>query len=209
VTPTQLRTLLIFAALGVVLASGRKLGEPYRSLLAYSCLAVLAWTRVLPLWGAALVAATGGGMHLAVYLGRKRAEGSIRDYVLQLGVRVDEVERELPFTDRSSRHVTLRKGRSTRYTIPRLGAAAPAEWAFLMRTKKDGAQFPHGFLFRSAAGEAPAAMAEIFTRIARSSDQDYLEFEASPSEVSAYWDAWGGKKQFDRIHGFLQGLAAF
>jgi hypothetical protein len=205
----NIRILFIFAALAAVLGIGKKFGEPYRSLLAYGCLAALAWTRVMPLWGAALVAVTGGGMHLAVYVGRKRAEASIRDYVLQLGVRVDEVERDLPFTDRSSRHVTLRKGRTTRYSIPRLGGDAPGEWAFLMRTKKDGAQYPHGFLFRSAGGEAPAAMAELLTRIARSSDQDYLEFEASPSEVSAYWDAWGGKKQFDRVHGFLQGLAAF
>ena len=78
-----------------------------------------------------------------------------------------------------------------------------------MRTKKDGAQFPHGFLFRGEAGDPPPEMRELLTRIARDSDQEYLEFEATPSEISAFWDAWGGMKQFHRIHRFMQGLAAF
>jgi hypothetical protein len=177
--------------------------------MGYGALAVLGVTRVIPPLGVALVAAMGGAMHLGVWINRRRNEASIRDYAPQLGVRVEEVERDLPFTAPRSRQVTLQRGRCARYSIPRLGSEAPPEWAFLMRTKKEGAQYPHGFLFQSVGGEPPKAMTELLTAIARASDQEYLEFEASASQISAYWDAWGGTKQFDRVHGFMKRLAAF
>ncbi len=200
--------LIVMGALAAVVALGGRAGEPYRSLAAYGSLAVLGVTGVIPPVMAVLVAAVGGGIHLAALLARRRGEASVRDYALQQGVRIDEIEREVPFSSGRGRALTLRRTQCTRYAIPRLGDAAPAEWAFLMRTKKDGAQFPNGFLFR-APGDPPGALKELLTKIARASDQEYLEFEATPSEVAAYWEAWGGAKQFDRIHGYLRGLAAY
>jgi hypothetical protein len=203
------RSLIVFAAIGIVLFFGGRSREPYRSMLAYGSLVVLAVTRVISPWVVVPIAALGGVWHLTAWIGRKRNEASIHDYVLQSGVRVAEVERDLPFASSRGKQLTIRRGRSTRYSIPRLGSDAPADWAFLMRTKKDGAQYPNGFLFRASGGEPPKAMSELLTGIARDSDQEYLEFEASPSEVSAFWDAWGGTKQFDRVHRFMQRLAEF
>jgi hypothetical protein len=166
-------------------------------------------TRVLPPLAAVTAAGLAGLFHLGSFISRKRNEASIGDYVLQKGVRVEAVERDLPFIASRGGHLEMRRGRTTRYSIPRLGNLAPEHWEFLMRTKKDGAQYPQGFLFRAGGGEPPAAMAELLHRIAKDSDQEYLEFEASSSEVSAYWDAWGGTKQFDRVHQWMERLAAF
>ena len=170
---------------------------------------MLAVTRVLPPLAAVAAAGMAGLFHLGTFISRKRNAASIHDYVQEKGVRVEEVERDLPFTSSRGQHQEIRRGRTTQYSIPRLGSSAPEHWEFLMRTKKDGAQYPQGFLFRSEGGEPPAEMAELLRRIAKASDQEYLEFEANASEVSAYWDAWGGTKQFDRVHDLMQRLAAF
>jgi hypothetical protein len=201
--------LIIMGTVAAALALTRKVGQPARTLLAYGALGVLGATRAIPPLAAVSGAALAGAMHLGFYLFKKREEASIKDHVLEMGIRVDEVERDLPYTSAKGSQMTIQRGRSTRYSIPRLGSTAPASWSFLMRTKKDGAQFPHGFLFRTEGGEPPPQMREVLTRIARDSDQEYLEFEATPSEISAYWDAWGGMKQFNRVHAFMQRLAAF
>ena len=205
-TPQDL-IVLVAVSLAVTLAARR--GEPYRSVAALGGLALLGATRVISLVAAVFVAAFSGISHLVAYVARKRNEDGIHDYALKRGVRIDEVERDLPYVSRSHDKLTLRRGRCSRYAIPRSGNAAPETWAFLMRTKKDGAQFPHGYLFHSAGGEPPAEMAKLLTKIARDSDQEYLEIEATRSELFAYWDAWGGEKQFDRLLGVLQSLAAF
>jgi hypothetical protein len=204
------RRLIIFVALGVIVALGARFGEPYRSLAAYGSLLALGVTRVIPPLAVVLTAAGGGGAHLAAALSRRRGRTSVMDYVQQKGVRVEEVERDLPMSSGTRGSFRIARGRCTCYSIPRLGNTGPAEWAFLMRTKKDGAQFPNEFLFRADGVEPPAAMAEALARVARGvDDQEYLEFEGSASEIHAFWDAWGGAKQFDRVHRFMQDLAAF
>jgi hypothetical protein len=201
--------LIIMGTVAAALSLTRKVGEPARSLMAYGALVALGVTGVIPPLGVLIAAALGGSAHLSFYLHNKRAAASIKDQVMQMGIRVDQVERDLPYISSKGSQMTIRRGRCTRYSIPRLGSAAPSSWSFLMRTKKDGAQFPHGFLFRAEAGEPPQEMRDVLTRIARDSDQEYLEFEATSAEISAYWDAWGGMKEFNRVHRFMQTLAAF
>jgi len=201
--------LIIMGIVAVTLSLTRKVGQPMRTILAYGALVVLGVAGAIPPLAALIGVVTAGAMHLGFYWFKKRQEGSINEQVVQMGIRVDEVERDLPYISSKGRQIMMQPGKCTRYSIPRLGSTAPASWSFLMRTKKDGAQFPQGFLFRADAGEPPQEMRELLSTIARDSDQEYLEFEATPSEISAFWDAWGGMKQFTRIHGFMQGLATF
>jgi len=125
------------------------------------------------------------------------------------GVRIDELNRAVPVFRPGGRSYDLKSQRCTRYSLSRTTSRAVGNWSFLMRTKKDGAQYPHGFFFKASGIEPPDEMKALLTKIAKGSDEEYLEFEGSDTEVSAFWNAWGDKKEFERVHSWLQQLARF
>jgi hypothetical protein len=142
-------------------------------------------------------------------LGRKRSSMAARDEAFRRGVRVEEVERELPFFHGSNKAYELKRQTCSKYSVRRTAHGTLGNWTFLMRTTKDGAQYPNGFLFRAAGGEPPPEMQAILSDVAEKASEEYLELEGSKSEVSAFWDAWGGEEQFGRVNEWLQKLSRF
>jgi hypothetical protein len=138
---------------------------------------------------------------------KKQSEGA-RQKALLVGLQVEEVTRDLPHVASRDKSVTLKPGTTTRYSLKRRVGASPKMWAFLMRSVADGAQYPNGWLFRSADGSPSDSMKVILTDIATNVDEEYLEFEGSPERVSAFWDEWGGEEQVEKVNSWLEGLAA-
>lgn len=70
-----------------------------------------------------------------------------------------------------------------------------------------GAQFPNGWLFSSTEGGAPEAVDKILRRLSEEWVDEYLEIEATPQAIAAFWEEWGGAKGARRIHELLVSLA--
>jgi len=62
-------------------------------------------------------------------------------------------------------------------------------------------------MFVSADGSPSATLEGVLNKIATDWDEELLEFEGTESEVSAFWEEWGGIKEVNRISNFLQELA--
>jgi hypothetical protein len=132
----------------------------------------------------------------------------VREEALLLGIRIEEVERDVPHFISGNRKVVLKKDTCTKYSLRRRTGGYPVSWSFLMRTKNEGAQYPNGWFFRASPDRpAPPEMDKVLTEIATEVDEDYLEFEGDSHEVAAFWSEWGGIDQVRRVHGWLQALA--
>lgn len=129
-----------------------------------------------------------------------------RAEAIRLGIAVEEIERELPVFD-DCNTVHLERDWCVRYSVERQPGRLPAEWSFLQRTKNEGAQYPHGWLFVSPLGAPSPGLEQVLVRIADEWTEELLEFESTSSEVSAFWEEWGGCSMVTKIHDYLQQLA--
>ncbi len=130
-----------------------------------------------------------------------------RQEAIRLGISIEEVERDLPFFHRNGALDRIERGQCVKDTVKRKRGALPLTWSFVQRDRKNGAQYPNGWMFVSADGSPPATLEGVLNKIATDWDEELLEFEATESEVSAFWEEWGGIKEVNRIFNFLQELA--
>ena len=70
-----------------------------------------------------------------------------------------------------------------------------------------GAQHANGWLFVSRGGAPPDDIHRVLDRIGREWQGELLEFEASATEISAFWDEWGGWEIAATIAKYLRDLA--
>lgn len=132
--------------------------------------------------------------------------GDAGSEALRRGVTVSRVERELPIFRGNNTLESLTRGECVRYSIPRSGGRSPSQWSFLQRGKgTDG--YPNGWQFLSDAGPPSTGLKEILMKIAVEWTEEFLEFDADPNRVSAYWEEWGGEKQAAKVIGYLENLA--
>ncbi len=132
---------------------------------------------------------------------------SARAEALRLGLKVTQGERDVPHFDGKNRLGGLSRWRCVEYSLRREPAEGPAYWSFLQRTKDQGAQYSNGWLFSSAEGPAPMPLDQLLKRIADEWVEEYLEFEATPVSVSAFWEEWGGAKTARRLYETLLELS--
>jgi hypothetical protein len=135
------------------------------------------------------------------------AKHDARSEAVRLGISVDEVTRGCPFFNFNNSKVSVEPELCIKYTVQRQPGKEPAEWSFLQRTRHEGAQYAHGYLFTSVAGSPSLPLERLLTAIAEEWDGEHLEFEATPSEVSAFWAEFGGEGMVRKIYGYLQALA--
>ena len=130
-----------------------------------------------------------------------------RAEAIRLGIAVSEVWRDLPFFSRGNHSVTVNPGSCVRYAIKRRPGRQPAEWSFLQRTRREGAQYPNNWFFVSRYGDPPDTLGHVLTKIAHEWDGELLEFEALPGEISAFWSEWGGREVAATVAQYLRDLA--
>lgn len=140
------------------------------------------------------------------WLAMARAESgpATREIARAHGIRVEDVERVVALFDR--RKVSFGYEKVVGYSIARLPGSTPPQWSFVMRTKKLGAQYPHGWVFR-AESAPPPALDEVLRRIARECHEEFYEFEADESEVHAFWYEGGGAEGVTEMERRLRALA--
>ena len=139
---------------------------------------------------------------------RKRGHAATREAALLRGIRVADVERDLPIFAFRNQNKFLRTevGPCVEYSLRRRPGAEPTNWQFLQRTTKEGAQYPNGWLFQ--AQQAPSnTLHEVLEKIATEWEGELLELEGNKSEVSAYWEEWGGTELVEIIQKYLASLA--
>jgi hypothetical protein len=215
-SPVVLVAILSFLVVLIPVAIDARLKGPLKAPLTFGSLGILAAAGVLAAGGerralATIVpAAALTTLYCLVSLWMRRrgdrAAHTAREEALSLGIRVEDVEREMPYFERNGK-LTLKTDTCVRYSLPRQAGGYPETWAFLMRSEAHGAQYPNGWFFRSATGApAPAPMDELLRTIASEEDEDYLEFEGDPREVSAFLADGGGADRVRRIHGWLRAL---
>jgi hypothetical protein len=130
-----------------------------------------------------------------------------RTEAIRLGIAIDEVTRDCPFFNINNSQVSLEAASCIKYTVQRQPGGVPSGWSFLQRTRNEGVQYPHGWLFVSPHDPPSAELERVLAKIASEWDGELLEFEATSSEVSAFWAEWGGRKIVTTIHGYLRELA--
>ncbi len=133
--------------------------------------------------------------------GRHKSE---REEAVRLGIGVSDVERGLPEFSRGNQSCKLVRGSCARYSFPRYGEGTRATWSLLQRTERDGAQLPNGYLLQ---GDVSDRLRQALTALATEFSEEYYEFEGTTTEVSVYWEEYGGAAQVRRIHKILQRLA--
>jgi len=129
---------------------------------------------------------------------------SEREEAIRLGIAVSDVERDLPQFTRGNLSCQLVRGSCVRYSLPRHGEGERTAWSLLQRTEQDGAQLPNGYLVQ---GNASDDLREVLTKLATEFSEEYYEFEGTPTEVSVYWEEYGGNAGVQRVHEVLQSLA--
>jgi hypothetical protein len=135
-------------------------------------------------------------------------KAAARAEAIRLGIAIDEIERDCPFfLDYNNGTVKIEADWCIKYSVKRQLGRVPPEWSFLQRTQKQGAQYPHGWLFVSVHGAPPASLESVLRKIAHEWNGEFLEFEGTSAEVSAFWEEWGGAKIVLKIYGYLQELA--
>lgn len=122
----------------------------------------------------------------------------------RLGLSVSDVERELPRFGSGNRSVKLVRGSCARYSLPRSDKGARSQWSLLQRTKHEGAQLPNGYLLQ---GEVSDDLRRDLTKLATELSEDYAEFEGTATEVSLYWEEWGGAARVQHFNHILKRLA--
>jgi hypothetical protein len=139
---------------------------------------------------------------------KSRGKTATREAALLKGIRVADVERELPIFAVRNPNKILRTEvwPCVKYSLSRRSGEEPTNWQFLQRTTKEGAQYPNGWLFQ--AQQAPSnALHGVLEKIATEWDGELLELEGTESEVSAYWGEWGGPELVEIINRYLSSLA--
>ena len=129
---------------------------------------------------------------------------AMRDEALRLGISVSDIERDMPQFTRGNLSCELVRGSCTRYSLPRHGAGPHPDWLLLQRTEPQGAQLPNGYLLQ---GNVPDALRQVLTKLATEIFEEYFEFEGTATDVSVYWEEWGGVDEVQHMHEILQSLA--
>jgi hypothetical protein len=138
---------------------------------------------------------------------KSRGKTATREAALRKRITVANVERELPIFAFRNPNKILRTEvcPCVKYSLSRRSGAEPTNWQFLQRTTKDGAQYPNGWLFQ--AQQAPSnELHRVLEKIATEWNGELLEFEGTESEVSAYWEEWGGPELVEIINQYLLSL---
>ena len=130
-----------------------------------------------------------------------------RAEALRRGVLVEALGREVPiYHSHSSGFSHLERQECIRYSVARHASEPPTRWSFLQRDKVNGAQYENGWLFKSAEGQPAAGLEAVLIGIASEWTEEYLEFEADPTSVHAYWGEWGGAETAGVIINWLHAL---
>ena len=127
-----------------------------------------------------------------------------RREAIRLGIFVSDVERDLPQFSRGNQSCELIRGSCARYTLPRRGEGTRSPWSLLQRTEKEGAQLSNGYLLR---GEVSDSLRGVLTKLATEFSEEYFEFEGTTTDVSVYWEEYGGAAGVRRVYEVLQSLA--
>jgi hypothetical protein len=138
----------------------------------------------------------------------RRSEKSARKRALKMGVTVTEAGRDMLCPKMIGKPKVLAPMALAKYSIPRKPAGPANDWSFLRRPDGEGVKYGHGWLFVSK-GQATEAMAATLRAIAAQARGECLEFEASGTEVCAYWKEWGGSERSESICLWLQELAQY
>ena len=139
----------------------------------------------------------------------RRSEKSARKRALKMGVAVTEVSRDMLCATKNKQAEALAGTALAKYAIPRKPAGPASSWSFLRRPDGEGVKYGHGWLLVCAEGQASEAMAATLRAIAAQARGECLEFEASGTEVCAYWKEWGGSENAESICLWLQELAQY
>lgn len=94
-----------------------------------------------------------------------------------------------------------------------LGRATPSDatWS-LEQILKEQPSNPHffkspgdqgGYLLKTDAAVSDA-MKKVFAELAEEFNEDFFAFEGSVTQVSIYWEEWGGAKKANQLHRALQ-----
>jgi hypothetical protein len=134
------------------------------------------------------------------------SQEATREAALLQGLRVEDVERDLPMFSRRNDFERVERLPCVKYSVKRRSGAQPEHWLFLQRSAKEGAQYPNGWLFQ-APQPPPPTLHRALEAIATEWDEEVLELEGTGSEVSAYWAGWGGAEQVAVIQRYLTSLA--
>ncbi len=131
------------------------------------------------------------------------AAQEIRESALKMGFKVEEVDRDLPIFAHRNHFHSLSRGRCVKYSLARRSNAG-TRWALLQRDEAHGSQLPNGYLV--TATSLTPQLIEKLRPLAVEFNEEFFEFEATDSEVSAYWEEWGGKAQVARLHKALSAI---
>jgi hypothetical protein len=118
-----------------------------------------------------------------------------RESALHLGIRVTDVERDIPRFDRRNKFVKTERESCTRYAIQRDAPAGAAVWSLLQR---DGTEFPNGYSLISNTPPGDDLRQEL-RGIAEEFAEELFEFEGTANDVAVYWEEFGGQKMVERL----------
>ncbi len=138
---------------------------------------------------------------LSALLGKERREAE------RLGIVVREVTRDIPLFSQDGTKMIFRPHRCVRYSLPRRERSGRT-WTLVQRTKPLGGMLPNDYLL-TASGALPAGLEEQLRKVAEDYSDELFEFEATSSEVAAYWSEWGGPDKVRRLHYHLERLASY
>ena len=150
-------------------------------------------------------------------LTRKKAT---REEALRLGLLVEDVERDLPISFSNNQPIRFKRHKCVRYSLRKARTDTP-RWSFLQRVEVKGIHYldpenwqtikgvvePEIWKLAVENGDVPDVVKKVLTQIASAWTEEYLEFEGTPTEVSAYWEEWGGPQQARIIYTYLQEIA--
>ncbi len=155
-------------------------------------------------WGLGLLAAVVLALIvLAVLRHIRRGAADAREAARHLGLRVEEVVRDVPTGPEGK----LEPRRIVKYSLQRLAPGAP-RWALLQRRHTAaGVESWKGWQLVVVHEQISERLRAALARITADWTEEYLEIEATASEIAAYWEEWGGAEQSRRIHGYLQQIS--
>jgi len=156
-----------------------------------------------------VVVAVLGAIAIIVGLARKLissggSDSSERREAIRLGISVSDAERDLPQFGRGNQSCKLMRGSCRKYSVPRYGEGVRTPWSLLQRTKREGAQLPNDYLLQ---GEVSDNLRQLLTKLAAEFSEEYYEFEGTTTDVSVYWEEYGGVAGVQRVYDVLQRLA--
>ena len=130
-----------------------------------------------------------------------------RREALRLGIRVEEVTRDIPLFSSDGARMIFSPYRCVRYSLPRRGRNGRT-WSLVQRTAALGATLPNDYLLHASV-TLPGGLEEQLRRVAEDYSEELFEFEATDTEVTVYWSEWGGADKVRRLHYHLERLAGY